>query len=394
MKVLIAHNRYQSRHIGGEDLVVERELRDLKNALGSENVFEYIVSNDEIDSKKLIFTLWGVQNHYQNIFNIVTTHRIDIVHVHNFFPLLTPTVFSAAKAAGAKVVHTLHNFRWWCVAGNFYREGKGHCETCVDKAIAWPAIQHQCYRQSFVQSTASVAAFAWYQMKAVHKDIDAYFVLSDFQKKKISAWLPENALWIKPNGIDLPNVAVPSETKQDYLYIGRLEPSKGIDYLLSVWESLPENFVLNIIGSGEDDTLEKKYAKKNVRFLGKSPHEKTLQYVSKAKYFIHPSLNYETFGLTLVEALAQGTPVIALDIGPRREFIQTGYNGWLCEKAQLKNAILQSYENENYAALSLQARESVKRFEAKRVMAQQLKGYEMICSEERACDYLDRYSLL
>jgi glycosyltransferase involved in cell wall biosynthesis len=394
MKVLIVHNRYQSRHIGGEDLIVDRELRELKNAVGENNVFEYMVSNDAIEPKKLMITLWGDHNHYQNIFNLVTTHQIDIVHVHNFFPLLTPTVFSAAKAAGAKVVHTLHNFRWWCVGGNFYREGQGACEACVDQKIRLPAIQHQCYRGSYAQSAASAAAFSWYQLRKYQSKIDAYFVLTDFQRKKVSAWLPEEALWIKPNGIDLPSVTMPIDAKRDYLYVGRLEAGKGIDYLLSVWESLPEYFVLNIIGSGEDDTLEKKYASNNIRFLGKLSHESTLKKMSESKYLIHPSLNYETFGLTLVEALAQGTPVIAFDIGPRREFIQNGSNGWLCEKAQLKNAIIHSFEEEHYDLFSARAKESVKRFEAKYVMSQQLKWYEKICSEEKAGDYLDRYSLL
>ena len=115
MKVLIAHNAYQSHHIGGEDIMVNQEISALKSILGHENVFEYIVSNDDIQAFKLAFSLWGDRQHFHNIQQMVNEHHIDIVHVHNFFPRLTPLVFKAAKLAGAKVIHTLHNVRWWCL---------------------------------------------------------------------------------------------------------------------------------------------------------------------------------------------------------------------------------------------------------------------------------------
>lgn len=394
MKVLVVHNRYQSRHIGGEDLVVSREIRGLKASLGEAAVLDYQVSNDDIRASKLILSLWGDQTHYNNIYRLVKKHNIDIVHVHNFFPLLTPKVFSAAKDAGAKVVHTLHNFRWWCLSGDFYRDEKGMCEACVHQNVAWSAVQHRCYRQSRVQSAVGAAAFSWYRLKDYHRYIDAYFVLTHFQHKKIKSWLPEEKLWLKPNPIDWPNNGEKSEAKQDFLYVGRLEPAKGIIDLLSVWEQLPENMVLNVIGSGEDDALQRAYPRKNIHFLGKLPHEKTIDYIKKSKYFIHPSLTYETFGLTLVEALAQGTPVIAFDIGPRKEFVQSQVNGWLCDKLTLKKTILEADHYHDYVTLSKNAHESVKRFSLEAVINKQIKWYEKICLEERACDYIDHYGLL
>lgn len=394
MKVLLVHNCYQSRHIGGEDLVVSRETKALKAHLGEKAVFNYQVSNDDIHASKLMLSLWGDKTHYENIYRLVKTHSIDIVHVHNFFPLLTPVVFSAAKKAGAKVVHTLHNFRWWCLSGNFYREKKGTCEACVNKNLAWPAIQHRCYRQSSLQSAVGAAAFSWYHLKDYHRYIDAYFVLTDFQREKVKSWLPEEKLWLKPNPIEWPSVLGESEVKRDFLYIGRLEPAKGIVDLLSTWEQLPEDMILNVIGSGDDDLLQRYSHRKNIHFLGKVSHEKTIDYIRKSKYFIHPSLTYETFGLTLVEALAHGTPVIAFDIGPRKEFVQPKVNGWLCDKHTLKETILEANCYQDYAKLSKSAHESVKRFALETVINKQIKWYEKICLEERACDYIDHYGLL
>lgn len=392
MKVLVVHNRYQSHHIGGEDLVVSREIRGLKARLGETAVWDYQVCNDTIRASTLALSLWGDQTHYRNIYQLVKTHNIDLVHVHNFFPLLTPTVFAAAKDAGAKVVHTLHNFRWWCLAGHFYRDDKGTCEDCV-KQGAWSAVQHRCYRQSALQSAVGAAAFSWYRVKDYHRYIDAYFVLTHFQREKVKQWLPQEKLWLKPNPIDW-SESYADTAKQDFLYVGRLEAAKGIMELLCVWETLPEDKILRVIGRGEDDALLHRYQRKNIQFLGKLPHEKTLDYIKKSKYFIHPSLTYETFGLTVVEALAQGTPVIAFDIGPRKEFVQSKVNGWLCDKFSLKQTIIEAEHYHDYAELSKNAHNSVKQFSLETVIDQQIKWYEKICLEERAGDYLDHYGLL
>lgn len=393
MKILIVHNQYQSHHIGGEDLVVSREIRGLKKALGESNVFEYQVSNDDIKSVKLMVSLWGDKVHYNNIYHLVREHQIDLVHVHNFFPLLTPTVFAAAKEAGAKVVHTLHNFRWWCLSGILYRDDIGACEACVTKPLALAGINNKCYRNSTIQSTASALAFSWYQLKDYHQYIDAYFVLSEFQRQKVTQWLPPEKIWLKPNAIDLPSNPNQAE-KCDYIFIGRLEASKGIELLLSVWNELPESYVLNIIGGANDNALSTQYSKHNIRFLGKQSHEQTLAHLSRAKYLIHPSLTYETFGLTLVEALAHATPVIALDRGPRQEFVRSGFNGWLCDKATLKKVIIEAAQFENYSTLAKNAFESVRRFSLPTIMSKQLAIYKKIQLKEKAHDAIDHNSLL
>ncbi|HRE31209.1 MAG TPA: glycosyltransferase, partial [Candidatus Berkiella sp.] len=165
--------------------------------------------------------------------------QIDIVHIHNFFPLLTPSVFAGAKASGAKVIHTLHNFRWWCMAGTLYRENKGNCEQCIGKALALPGILHRCYRNSWLQSSASALAFAWYRLKAYQQHIDAYFALSHFQLQKLLSWLPQQKLFYKPNAIEPATQLCPLTEKKGYLFVGRLEAAKGIEWLLAAWEALP-----------------------------------------------------------------------------------------------------------------------------------------------------------
>lgn len=389
MKILVVHNAYQSRYIGGEDVVVQREIKGLKKSLGENNIFSYWVSNDDIKSFKLAQNIWGDKTHGQNIFNLIKKEGINIVHVHNFFPLLTPSVFEAAKTAGAKVVHTLHNFRWWCLAGTFYHDKIGTCEQCLDKSFAWPAVVNRCYRGSTVQSLAGSLAFAWYKHQGVQQSIDAYFALTQFQLDKCKVLLPPEKLWLKPNPIEPPNdppadhPVDKSKNKKGYLFVGRLERAKGIDLLLSTWKNVGSEYVLTIIGEGENRALlSQQYAQENIRFLGQLPLESVYEYIEAAKYLIHPSLTYETFGLTLVEALARGTPVIGLNCGTRPEFIKHRENGFLFEEANVAQVIKLSDDFTAYAQLSQNARSSAQKFYAPVVIDQQVALYDQILREE------------
>lgn len=379
MRVLVVHNDYQSHQIGGEDMVVNCELAGLKAALGENQVMTYRVSNDTIRLGKLVRRLWGDADHAKAIQSLVRQHAIDIVHVHNFFPLLTARVFQAAKSAGAVVVHTLHNFRWWCSAGTLYRERHGQCTACVDKAWGFPSVLHGCYRGSRLQSLAASLAFFWYHMKHYAEAIDAYFALSQCQIDTLADFGLHEKIWLKPNPIDPPKAFVPAEQKRDYLYVGRLEEAKGLPGLLRLWKTLPQHFILRVVGDGEARAdLENRYAANNIRFYGNRPHEEVLQQMAKSRFLIHPGLAMETFGLTVVEALAQGTPVIGLSVGTRPEFIQDGHNGFLSDMGGLRQIILDSATTPHYSNMQQAAYDSVKRFYRDAVIKQQIQLYHTL----------------
>ncbi len=382
MKVLLVHNAYQSHHVGGEDIVVAKEYEALKKVLGQGNVFEYSVSNDDIKPITLAIQLWGNQIHFKKVATLVKQHGIDIVHVHNFFPLLTPSVFKGAKFAGAKVVHTLHNFRWWCSSGILFRDGE-ECEQCVGKTFGWPGVLHKCYRQSYAQTLIANMAFTWYRLKEDTKAIDAYFVLSRFQQNKLKAFIPANKMLLKPNGITPSSLYTEISHKKDYLFVGRLEQAKGIQLLLSTFAQLPDEYCLKIVGTGDNEqALRKTYANKRIQFLGKLPHQEVLKLMSEAKYFIHSSITYETFGLTLLEALSVGTPVIAIDRGPRSEFIQSGMNGFLCAQDELFNTIKMAHYYPDYQTLAENATLSVKPFYMDEVIDKQIGYYKQLLNKE------------
>lgn len=382
MKLLIIHNKYQSRNIGGEDIVYQNELVSLQKELGKDNVYSYEVSNDGMSKMKLLFTIWFSFKYYKEIKNIVKENSIDVVHVHNFYPLLTPSVFKAAKDAGAKVVHTLHNYRLWCISGIFYRDNHGVCELCTKNKFSFFGIVNKCIRKSFVQSTFVQVSFWFYKITKIFNTIDYFFVLTEFQKHKvISLGIDEKKIILKPNSLDMAFDRGIGK-KDDYIYVGRLEESKGIFELLEIWETLGEKYILSIIGGGDiEEELREKYNKTNIIFRGKCSREDTLSYISKSKYLIQSSLWYETFGLTIIEAMSFGVPVIGFNIGTRSDFIENDVNGFLSSKDNLKSIIEKSFGYPEYDTLSTNAIVKAQKFSNKYVINEQIEIYKKILED-------------
>ena len=378
MKLLLVHNKYQSNNIGGEDIVYKNELESLRSKLGEENVLSYEVSNDNLSKIKLIFNIWFNKHYYQEVRKIVEDNNIDLVHIHNFYPLLTPSIFKASKDAGAKVVHTLHNYRLWCISGIFYRDGYGVCELCTKSKFPLQGIFNKCFRKSMVQSVLAQTSFWYYRATKAFDNIDYFFVLTNFQREKVkSLGISESRITLKPNSLKIPFVNI--KEKRGYIYVGRLEESKGIYELLRIWRQLGNEFVLTIIGTGEiEDKLRKEFKSPNIIFKGKCSREVTLESIANSRYLIQPSLLYETFGLTIIEAMGLGVPVIGYDIGTRRDFIQDGVNGFLANRDNLKDVIEKSYDYKKYDELSSKAIETAKMYKNEYVTEKQIEIYKKI----------------
>jgi glycosyltransferase involved in cell wall biosynthesis len=353
MKVLVVHNRYKSHNIGGEDVVFDSEVVALRAQLGEKNVQTYEKCNDDIKYSSLIKSIFFSKNVYKDILRIVRENKIDIVHVHNFFPLVSPSVFKAGSLGGAKVVYTLHNYRLWCISGIFFRERYGVCEICANRKFAFQSIFNRCYRKSFIQSLLAQLAFSYYQYSNHFKYVDKFLALTPFQMEKVkSLGISDDKLELKPNFVDANNLrAFDDIVRNGYIYVGRLEESKGIYRLLEAWQKLESQYELTIVGVGNIDDLQEKFKLDNVTFLGKLPREKTLSLIRSARFLIQPSIWYETFGLTILEAMSQGVPVIGFDVGTRKDFIVDSYNGFVAEPESLHETVRRSHSFANYQSL-------------------------------------------
>ena len=317
--ILIVHNEYQIR--GGEDTVVDNEVALLR-AHGHE-VVEYRRSNTEYKNAGKLGYLKVAKNAvfnrqvYREILDTIHQQHIDIVHVHNTLSVISPAVYYAAKKAGAPVVQTIHNFRFFCINALMYRDGKP-CELCAKGALK-PGIQHKCYHDSKLQSMLCAYTLWHHRRKGIYS-YPKYIALTDFGKEKFCQAMKD---YVKPEQVTvLPNFVAgyqpeKKEVGDYFICVSRLDITKGVRLLVEKWPE-DQSKQLLICGDGPlKEELETYIQKtgKNIKLLGQVDHDQALAYIKGAKALIFPSLLYETFGMTIAEASMLGTPVIANDIG-------------------------------------------------------------------------------
>lgn len=329
MRILGIHNRYQIR--GGEEECYEAEVALIRQHGHEVDLYEE--SNNSItDSKKLsltLKTLWS-KDAYDKVCRKLTQEHYDIVHVQNFFPLISPSIFYAAKSAGVPIVQTLHNYRLICPNGLFFRQGS-ICESCVGKSVPYPGIVHGCYRESRLASTGVAAMLTVHKaLQTWQNQIDRYIALTEFAKQKfIESGLPAEKIVVKPHFI-APDPGIGLGQGGYALFVGRLSVEKGLDTLLQAWKQLHPRLALKIVGDGPLASSVKERAEQipNVEYLGRKPLKDVYDLMGEAVMQIFPSKWYETFGRVAIEAYAKGTPVMAAKHGAIAELINPEKNGW------------------------------------------------------------------
>ena len=340
MRILLVHNYYQLA--GGEGLVFRAEAELLK-ARGHA-VLEYTAHNDQLAAtgalKTALTAIWN-QNVYQELHSLVQKERIQVVHFHNTFPLISPAAYYAAKAAGAAVVQTLHNYRLLCPNALFFREGSV-CEDCLGKAIPWPGVAHKCYRNSLVASSAVSTVLTLHRAaKTWRTQVDAYIALTAFAKDKlIQGGFPKDLVHIKPNFVD-PDPGYQPQPGAYALYVGRLSVEKGIDTMLAAWAKLEQTLPLKIIGDGPlaNDVAQAAKQHPGIEWLGRCPSDVVYQAMKGARFLVVPSKWYEGLPRTIVESFAVGTPVLASDLGAMSSLIQPNTTGWHFEAGNVEDLI-------------------------------------------------------
>ncbi|MGB4812500.1 MAG: glycosyltransferase family 4 protein [Methylophilaceae bacterium] len=326
LKILVAHNAYQQH--GGEDGVVEAEVALLKNA--GHEVVEYFRHNDDIKKissfQLLKDTLWSSKTGL-DISELVANQRPDLIHVHNSFPLISPSIYWAAAKARVPIVQTLHNFRILCPQAMFLREAKV-CEDCLGKT-PWRGVVHKCYRNSIAHSAVLASQITLHQTIGTYRNkVTRYIALNNFCRNKfIEGGLPASKVVVKPNFIDSPDK--PSEVlREGGLFVGRLSNEKGLDVLASAVKTLPYN-PIKVVGGGE--LADFASASFGESYLGFQDLESILNLMRKSLYLVLPSIWYENFPRTIVEAFACGLPVIASRIGALADIVEDGKTGLLFE---------------------------------------------------------------
>lgn len=325
MRILIAHNAYL--HRGGEDSVVDEESKLLVSH--GHTVELYTRNNAEInDCSRVVLagqTIWSSKTN-DDVANLIADFKPDVIHVHNTFPLISPSLYWAAAKANVPVVQTLHNFRLFCPQAVFLREGKV-CEDCLGH-VPWRGVLHGCYRDSKAQTVVLAG------MVTVHRAIGTwrnkvtrYIALNEFCRQKfIQGGLPAERILIKPNFVDF--ATQPEVGRNGFLFVGRLSVEKGIETLAAAMKQL-NHIELRVAGTGPESPLFDHIA--GLKMLGALSADVVRVQMNQSTALVLPSIWYENFPRVLVEAFACGLPVIASRIGALAELIDDGVTGLLFE---------------------------------------------------------------
>lgn len=324
LRVLLVHNFYQLR--GGEDAVVEAEI-DLLRDRGHE-VRTYFRHNRDIELQSLAAsaaqTFWSRRS-CREVGKLVREFRPQIMHVHNTFPLVSPAIYGVAAASGVGVVQTLHNFRLLCPQAMFLRDDR-LCEDCLGR-VPWRSVVHGCYRDSPVQSAVVAGMLMLHRGLGTWRNkVHRYIALNEFCRQKfIAGGLPADRIAIKPNFVDSAPVA--QCARSGFLYVGRLSPEKGVRTLARAAAAVP-NASLRIAGAGPEAGFLAAHLP-SADLLGALDSAAVRSEMGRAQALVLPSIWYENFPRTLVEAFASGLPVIASRLGAMQELVADGVTGLL-----------------------------------------------------------------
>lgn len=329
MKILMLHNRYLLP--GGEDQATLADAALLRDQ--GHEVELLVEDNRRVEHLGKVRTgariVWSRES-YHRINEKLRTGNFDILHVQNFFPLWSPSVYYAASRNGVPVVQTLHNYRLMCANSLLFRD-QHVCEECIGRLFPWPAILHACYRNNRAASAAVAGMISAHRLAGTwRKRVAIYIAVSDFTRDKyIAGGMAAERIVVKPNFIH--PTPLPGAGGGGYaLFVGRLSPEKGIATMLEAWKNARSALPLKIVGEGPLDDLVTVATKtgSGVEYLGPKSLPEVMDLLRSAEFLVFPSEWYETMGRTIMEAFAVGTPVVASRIGPPASMITPGENGF------------------------------------------------------------------
>ncbi|PWF40439.1 glycosyltransferase family 4 protein [Massilia glaciei] len=324
MRILIVHNAYQ--HKGGEDSVVEAEIALLRARGHALALFTR--HNDAIGSmskaRLAAQTIWSGRS-ADDFARCLRSFRPDVVHVHNVFPLISPSIYWVARRHKLALVQTLHNFRLLCPQAMLLREGRV-CEDCVG-AAPWRAVVHACYRDSRAQSAVVALMLGAHRLAGTWRNkVTRYIALNDFGRDKfIEGGFPAARIVVKPHFVDLPAPPAPAPERAGFLFAGRLSPEKGLAVLAAA--AAASGAVVRVAGAGPAAALVD--AQANLLPMGHLEPDALRHHMRGALALLVPSICNETFGLVIIEAFACGLPVIASRIGGFPDLVREGETGLL-----------------------------------------------------------------
>jgi glycosyltransferase involved in cell wall biosynthesis len=362
---------------GGAETILFEEFQGLK-ALGYDIHFfstskkpyftdyehaEFFTPHYEVSAKNL-FT--KVINRFYNFKAQKDLERFldflkpDLVHFHALYSHLSPSVIAACKKRKLPTVMTFHETGFACPALSLLKGGKTYCadELCRN-GNALPCITNKCCRSSLSRSVLVALEFQFRQVHKLYKQMDYYICPSQaIYDLALRSGIPSEKLVKVLNCVSSNYLEAPlGDGRFDYfLFVGRLEASKGVASLIQAYHEAGVKTPLKIVGTGSHEEALKAQVQQlgleNVEFCGFQQGEALASYYKNALAVLVPSIWFEAFGLISVEAMGYEKPVIAYDTGGIGEIVVHEETGLLAERGNteaLGKALLQLEANPDRA---------------------------------------------
>lgn len=322
ISVLVIHSSSLSSFPSGELNVAKTEAELLRkmgvNAKFVEFAPAHLMNIGFLKKISALFSNIWSWSASRFVINQINQFKPDIVHFHGLFPYLSPSAIAAAHGAGVRVVQTLHNGRWLCLEGGFYRNGS-YCNDCVGTG-GLRGVVRGCKHGVLASSLLYASNIAGLEGGRLFKWVDRFISVSDFiYKQHVAAGFPAHKIVTKNNGMNLEAIKrIDSKVVRNGIaYVGRVSRAKGSDVLKRLFDELKTQ--VNVVGDGPEsvelkDYCAKKYYK-HVRFWGKLTQEQCFEIMAGSCCTVSPSTCGEAFGLAAVESMGLGTPVVGFDVG-------------------------------------------------------------------------------
>ncbi|HET9570200.1 MAG TPA: glycosyltransferase [Bacteroidales bacterium] len=383
MKILQINNCHYSR--GGADIVylnTGKLLEDHGHQVfyfsqkNQKNIYaatsNYFVNETNYFRNSFFEKLFSIPRFFyslearKKISKLIIDLHPDVAHFHLYKAVLTPSILMELKKHKIPTIITLHDYGFLCPHNSMLNGKLNICSRCV-KGSALNCIVHKCNRNNIFLS--SISAFEYLFQRTFfpfEKYFDHIISVSKFGQK-----LHQNSGYFKRSVDHLYNyypkieTTEPNCTKGNYfLFLGRLSVEKGIKTLFSAWLNTDRNSMLKVVGTGEmfDELNQMSKDNHNIQLLGFKSGNDLDVLIREASFIIVPSEWNENNPLTIIEAYANGKPVIGSNAGGIPEIIQNGKTGFLFEMKSVKELsdIIDFAEKTNeqeYSRLSANARQ-------------------------------------
>lgn len=268
----------------------------------------------------------------RKIIELVVKEKPDILHCHNIYHQLTPSIMKAAKQLGVKVVLTLHDFKVVCPSYTRLRKGSP-CDHCLEGDF-YNVVRHRCGDGSLGKSMLLYAEAITQRFLGSYEAVDRVITPSRFMANAVTRWrFPEERVTVLYNGVSTDQPPDIGDDGRYILFLGRLSREKGLLTLGAAQASTSIRVI--VAGTGPmEEFLRARFPR--LEFVGHQTGEILQKLVTGAAAIAVPSEWYENCPMSVLEAMACGKPVIGSRIGGIPELVDDGKTGLLFDPGNVE----------------------------------------------------------